>query len=584
MATNLSDFGGGSVLSTPSDPPYGKGAISGGACFPSLNTKFEHRDCQTDFTPNYCLSFSPKTCYELLPTLSTEQINFEAQYFKMYNSNFSLRDTRHPTLSAKTTAIQTDFSKNILTDFERVLNKYNKLTTDISYLLGVAAEHLDDMKTITSLTQSADPLISGTEHVSSPDGKLSEPVCVLNLKLLDLNVNQILGEMDVGESASCNRKVAYYGNLPYSYGRGITHSPQNYPECETFKYIFDKLSAVDSEFTPENYTCLVTLYPDGRSFIPPHSDNEDCIEKNSLIYTISVGAKRVIRFTNQIGNLNEQECTLDHGSVFTMTAESQHEWHHSIERDLSVHEPRVSFTFRRLRADYTPPAKPIVPPIAPPKPPGLPQSAAPVNGTHNRILFLTDSVLSGSTTYLFNKVEGHKCIKKYNYKLQDVFNFESEFTYSNYVIFSCGVNDLSRYGCNAHTLADFVYKRLVNTCRKNPNTIFIFNSLLLTTFSWLNREIVKFNRIMFNLSLKLENLYYFDSHHVVRSSVLRSVVAENGNGVHVTAEARSLIMDRLVRGVIHLQTLRSGSCENSQLHGDWPLGPSFIRMLQSPRY
>ena len=94
---------------------------------------------------------------------------------------------------------------------------------------------------------------------------------------------------------------------------------------------------------------------------------------------------------------------------------------------------------------------------------------------------------------------------------------------------------------------------------------------------------------MFDVCSEVENLYFFDSDDVVRYSGLSDVIARRekygkyGNGVHVTNEARSFITDRLVNGVLYLQTLRSGARENFRLHGYWPLRPSFIRQLQTKR-
>lgn len=291
----------------------------------------------------------------------------------------------------------------------------------------------------------------------------------------------------------------------------------------------------------------------------------------------------MLRVTNKLLDITERDFVLKHGSLFTMSRESQCFWYHEIVEDRSVSEPRISFTFRRLLPHDRRPVKPRVPPIAPPKPPKLPQSIAPTGGTHSRILFLTDSVLSKTPTHLFGRVEGHKCIKKENYELKNIFNFSPEFGYSNYVVISCGVNDLSRYGCRAHTLADLVCKRLRHACQKYKNTIFIFNSLVSTSFSWLNREIGEFNNIMFDMACEVENLYFFDSHDILMSGAVRGdVVDRYGNGIHMTVGARELVSWELVTAVAHLQTIRTGRETGSRSRRPWywPLRPEYIRQLQ----
>ena len=301
---------------------------------------------------------------------------------------------------------------------------------------------------------------------------------------------------------------------------------------------------------------------------------------------ISVGAKRTLKFTNTIGSIQEQNIELNHGSLHTMSRESQSVWLHSIVKDPSVIEPRVSFTFRRLKPHVSA-DKPVIPAIAPPKPPKLPKSIETGRG-HNRILLLTDSIIASTPEFLFDSEENHKCIKNINYELVNVFNFEPEFGYTNYVIISGGVNDLSRHGLNAHTLADMVCKRLQNTCKKYKNTVFIFNSLLLTKLDWVNTEILEFNRIMFELSIDIPNLYFFDSHDILMNGKLKSVIEENrndrrGNGIHITLEAKKLVTRQLVNGVAYLQVVRIGGRVMDSLRlrsWYWPLRNSFLRKLQ----
>ena len=171
-------------------------------------------------------------------------------------------------------------------------------------------------------------------------------------------------------------------------------------------------------------------------------------------------------------------------------------------------------------------------------------------------------------------------------ELTNIFNFEPEFSYSNYVIFSCGVNDLSRYGKNAHTLADLVCRRLLNTCRKHSNTIFVFNSIVLRSIPWLNVEIEEFNGIMFELSLEVENLYFFDSHDVLMGSdeiCRQGAIDRRGDGVHMPAAAKRVVVDHLIDGLKHLQCARFGGHMITPSRWPWPLRPQFLRQLHQRR-
>ena len=63
----------------------------------------------------------------------------------------------------------------------------------------------------------------------------------------------------------------------------------------------------------------MTLYEDGKSSIPPHSDNEQSILLESDIYTVSLGSTRSLIFQNIIGPVSKQsKHDLMHGSVHSM--------------------------------------------------------------------------------------------------------------------------------------------------------------------------------------------------------------------------------------------------------------------------
>ena len=246
---------------------------------------------------------------------------------------------------------------------------------------------------------------------------------------------RIRGDLDIRERASAGRLVDFRGKSGYSYA-SVSHKPEPYTDCHTFNTIFERLSVFDPNVTRDNYTCLTTYYRDGKAHIPEHHDDEFEIVPGSAIYTISIGATRTLRFINKEGLVHEQSFDLPHGSVHCMNQETQAVWAHCIEQDSSVTLPRVSFTLRWLDPSRTPPPKLPVPPIKKPQP-VLPSIS---RGSHHRILFLTDSIHTATPTSLFNRIPGHRVVKKKNYQLVDIFGFEPEFGYSSIVLISCGVN------------------------------------------------------------------------------------------------------------------------------------------------
>ena len=192
---------------------------------------------------------------------------------------------------------------------------------------------------------------------------LPEPVCVLEFNVgEDITVESLKHDITFKKFGA--RKVAHFGSVKYSYG-GIVHPTCQYPDSEALNSIISRMQHNIPGFDIDNWCCMTTLYENGQSHIPPHSDNEDSIIPDSDIYTVSIGAQRILVLQNTVGPLQEQrKIELTHGSVHCMSRASQDSWEHSIPPALTPNcGPRIiSLTFRRLKEA----PKPKIPPIAPP--------------------------------------------------------------------------------------------------------------------------------------------------------------------------------------------------------------------------
>ena len=167
----------------------------------------------------------------------------------------------------------------------------------------------------------------------------------MGLPFSQFNVNKLSNEIKFVQKVG-QRQVVHYGERSYSYGRTI-HKPSPLPKSGYIKSI---LNEVDRQFPNFSYnSVLLTLYKDGQSFIPLHSDNEAEITQGSDILTISLGASRLVTFetvTKGAGpSLKLETC---HGSVYSMSARSQALYKHGVLRDNTCHLPRVSITLRQL--------------------------------------------------------------------------------------------------------------------------------------------------------------------------------------------------------------------------------------------
>ena len=167
---------------------------------------------------------------------------------------------------------------------------------------------------------------------------------------------------------------------------------------------------------------------------------------------------------------------------------------------------------------------------------------------------------------MFDRVPGHTCVKRLNYQLADAFNFESDFEHAETVIFSCGVNDLARYGQTAYSLADIVCPRLVSCCKRYKNTNFVFSSLTFTRDRWLNDEIDRFNLILRDLARDIPNLAFFDAHGLV--SQLRAFTVwerEDRHGIHLCFD----VMRAVARGLVNCVGKLAGSYLRHHKNYEW---------------
>ena len=417
---------------------------------------------------------------------------------------------------------------------------------------------------------------------STGETNLPEPVCVL-----DLNVGEGISVTDFKQQISFRkigkREVAHFGPDEYRYS-GFVHPPCDYPTFPAMNTVISRMNDFlpdSAGFDKEQWSCLVTLYESGESFIPPHSDNEDTIVPDSEIYTVSIGATRKVVFQNIVGPLqNQQEVELVHGSVHRMSQSSQTSWEHSVPpSENPTCGPRLSLTFRRLRKTD----RPIIPPIAPPNP-NQNLNNPPVRP--KRILLLADSIHASFPTHLFDPMSA-VCIKKHlpNYCLSDINIFESEFAYTDYVFISCGINDLSRYGHNAHNMSQNFRDLMCEYQFKYPKTQFIFNSVLLTKYDWLNHEVSILNNEIFHFTCRPNsNVWFFDAHHVARvMSVKGEHILETNsrraNGIHLTYRATNEIRRVIISCFEELCINRSVNIKKL-----WPLRPDYRRIAENQKF
>ena len=547
-------------------------------------------DTSTQSTLSQLQSFSPKLCLELLPTLTPEQMDYEISWQKSvygHELNFRLRKPDNNTKMAElckaiTPSISIDNSQ-IFYDCE----KYQDLTRDFACLLTRAESYIkklgvdrqgdvDEGERFFDTVDSQEDLA----QVESEDNS-TDPVRVLDLSFQDIEIGTILECFDMKKVGS--RKVGYIGSTEYQYG-GIRHPPTPYPSNQILDGIFDELRNClqDPEITKDNFSTMATLYETGTDWLPYHSDDEEHIAHDSNIITISLGATREVKFRSITGTVRELTLPLPHGCVHVMTKLSQEHWEHCIPKH-STEEKRLSLTFRRLSqgASSQPP-----PPIQRPTsvPPPIEDPTPTPAQEQSRILFLTDSIHKSFPVENFPEHSKIQCIKRVNWELHKIDKYEHLFNQSDIVFISCGINDLSRYSnkFNAENLIYFLRSKLNVWKTKYPDTKFVLNSLLCTRFNWLNVEIKKYNRMLFELSMDYycQGVYYFDSWNIARDLWNKNfyVLNPNGNGIHIHHRASQTIHKCVIENIVKLKV---GGFEGSGQ--SWPIRKEFLPAIEQRR-
>ena len=210
-----------------------------------------------------------------------------------------------------------------------------------------------------------------------------------------------------------NRSVAYYGQYPYTYTGG-SHAPTSALENQYLKSI---LNALDKEYPSFSYnSAMITRYSNGTEFIPPHSDDEDCIAPKSTIMTISFGQERTLQFESTVNPNTKENVTVRHGDVVTMTQVSQAYFKHSVPVDDDCKNLRISITLRKI----LPPASNVGPSVTCPKPDKMTHSH-----TKHQDMPIADSQPRGKsiTVYISSSMFSQLDTVKLSSKSQDAYVF-----------------------------------------------------------------------------------------------------------------------------------------------------------------
>ena len=144
------------------------------------------------------------------------------------------------------------------------------------------------------------------------------------------------------------RDTMYFGEYGYKYNGG-SHDAKEMPAP-----VLNLLNSIKSHCSDPNSTlnsCLITRYKTGADHIPPHRDDEPVFNPSSEILTVSIGAHREMKFTDNTGK-HCQSLSLENGSVLVSSRLAQDFWMHGIEKTDEPCEERISLTFRHIAPHF----------------------------------------------------------------------------------------------------------------------------------------------------------------------------------------------------------------------------------------
>ena len=202
----------------------------------------------------------------------------------------------------------------------------------------ISSAGLSEESSLCSLLSS---ISSDNVDITVPVEMISEPV------FGKFSMETLLSELEMTHHFS-NRSSVYFGEFDYNYGK-ISHQAKDVSEKS---YLSAICSYMDVLFPNYEYnSVLINLYDNGSDYIPPHSDNEESIEDDSYIVTISLGATRTLQFTEISSGSIVDSIEPGHGDVFIMSKSSQYAYRHELIQDPLISGKRISLTFRLIKPE-----------------------------------------------------------------------------------------------------------------------------------------------------------------------------------------------------------------------------------------
>jgi len=149
--------------------------------------------------------------------------------------------------------------------------------------------------------------------------------------------------MIFGKKVVTKRKVAWYGDRPFSY----TYSKITKQALPWTKELLELKTLVEQKTGTTYNSCLLNLYHTGEEGMAWHSDGEKDLKKHGTIASLSLGATRKFGFKHK-QTKETRWMQLEPGSLLTMQGTTQDHWLHRLPPTKKVDTARINLTFRTI--------------------------------------------------------------------------------------------------------------------------------------------------------------------------------------------------------------------------------------------
>lgn len=153
-----------------------------------------------------------------------------------------------------------------------------------------------------------------------------------------------------GKTHTTTRQIVWMGDhdIGYQYSG---HLRQTIPWSNTILSIKQHIEQqlLDIGIEANFNSCLLNYYPSGEDGMGYHADDEPELGAQPIIASLSLGATRKFVFKHK-KTQDKVALYLESGQLIVMRGDTQTFWKHSITKTTTVHEGRISLTFRHIKS------------------------------------------------------------------------------------------------------------------------------------------------------------------------------------------------------------------------------------------